>query len=133
MVIGRCYTSHLSRRSNRRVKVQDEMLPLSGAGKIVKRELRNPYWEGKTRALQRRPSWPISATFWPVKAIGSGTARLLKFKSFDDRRLSDEPDQSGKGRATMGYYVSQAILQGRKQDAGSIPRVSAPEGRAHGP
>jgi len=51
MVIGRCYTSHLSRRSNRRVKVQDEMLPLSGAGKIVKRELRNPYWEGKTRQV----------------------------------------------------------------------------------
>jgi long-chain acyl-CoA synthetase len=33
------------------VKVQDEMLPLSGAGKILKRELRKPYWEGKTRQV----------------------------------------------------------------------------------
>jgi long-chain acyl-CoA synthetase len=32
----------------RSVKIQDEMLPLSGAGKILKRELRKPYWEGKT-------------------------------------------------------------------------------------
>lgn len=33
------------------VKIQDEMLPLSGAGKILKRELRKPYWEGKTRQV----------------------------------------------------------------------------------
>jgi acyl-CoA synthetase (AMP-forming)/AMP-acid ligase II len=35
----------------RSVKVQDEMLPLCGAGKILKRELRKPYWEGKTRQV----------------------------------------------------------------------------------
>ena len=51
MAIGRCYTSHLSRLSNRRAKIQDEMLRLSGAGKILKRELRKPYWEGKTRQV----------------------------------------------------------------------------------
>jgi long-chain acyl-CoA synthetase len=33
----------------RSVKIQDEMLPLSGAGKVLKRELRKPHWEGKTR------------------------------------------------------------------------------------
>ena len=33
------------------VKIQDDMLPLSGAGKILKRELRKPYWEGKTRQV----------------------------------------------------------------------------------
>ena len=33
------------------VKIQDETLPLSGAGKILKRELRKPYWEGKTRQV----------------------------------------------------------------------------------
>jgi long-chain acyl-CoA synthetase len=27
------------------------LLPLSGAGKILKRELRKPYWEGKTRQV----------------------------------------------------------------------------------
>ncbi len=35
----------------RSVKIQDEMLPLSGAGKILKRELRRPYWEGKARQV----------------------------------------------------------------------------------
>ena len=30
------------------VRVQDEPLPLSGAGKILKRELRKPYWEAAT-------------------------------------------------------------------------------------
>jgi long-chain acyl-CoA synthetase len=35
----------------RSAKIQDEPLPLSGAGKILKRELRKPYWEGKTRQV----------------------------------------------------------------------------------
>ena len=33
----------------RSVQVQDEMLPLSGAGKILKRELRKPFWEEQRR------------------------------------------------------------------------------------
>ena len=32
----------------RNVRVQDEPLPLSGAGKILKREFRKPYWEAAT-------------------------------------------------------------------------------------
>jgi long-chain acyl-CoA synthetase len=35
----------------RSVKIQDEPLPLSGAGKILKRELRKPYWEGRPRQV----------------------------------------------------------------------------------
>jgi long-chain acyl-CoA synthetase len=38
-------------KAPRSVKIQDEMLPLSGAGKVLKRELRKPYWEGKGRAV----------------------------------------------------------------------------------
>jgi site-specific DNA recombinase len=37
------------------------------------------------------------------------------------------PSEASQGGRRWRYYVSQAILQGRKQDAGSIPRVSAPE------
>ena len=33
----------------RSVHVQDEMLPLSGAGKILKRELRKPFWDNRER------------------------------------------------------------------------------------
>jgi long-chain acyl-CoA synthetase len=35
----------------RSAKIQDETLPLSGAGKILKRELRRPYWEGRARQV----------------------------------------------------------------------------------
>lgn len=29
-----------------------DALPLSGAGKVLKRELRKPYWDGRDRAVQ---------------------------------------------------------------------------------
>jgi long-chain acyl-CoA synthetase len=32
----------------RSVEFRSEPLPVSGAGKILKRELRKPYWEGRT-------------------------------------------------------------------------------------
>ena len=35
----------------RSVHVQDEMLPVSGAGKILKRELRKPFWDQKKRQV----------------------------------------------------------------------------------
>jgi len=35
----------------RSVEVRTEALPLSGAGKILKRELRRPFWEGKDRRV----------------------------------------------------------------------------------
>ena len=35
----------------RSVEIQDEALPISGAGKILKRELRVPYWQGRERRV----------------------------------------------------------------------------------
>ena len=37
------------------------------------------------------------------------------------------PSEASRGCRRWRYYVSQAILQGRKQDAGSIARIAAPE------
>jgi long-chain acyl-CoA synthetase len=34
------------------VEFRDEPLPLSGAMKVLKRELRAPYWERKDRSVQ---------------------------------------------------------------------------------
>jgi long-chain acyl-CoA synthetase len=34
------------------VEFRPEPLPLSGAMKVLKRELRAPYWEGQDRAVQ---------------------------------------------------------------------------------
>ena len=35
----------------RSVEVRDDAVPMSGAGKILKRELRRPFWEGKERRV----------------------------------------------------------------------------------
>jgi long-chain acyl-CoA synthetase len=35
----------------RSIEFADAPLPLSGAGKILKTELRKPYWDGRDRAV----------------------------------------------------------------------------------
>jgi long-chain acyl-CoA synthetase len=35
----------------RSVSFRSEPLPLSGAGKVLKRDLREPYWEGTERGV----------------------------------------------------------------------------------
>jgi DNA invertase Pin-like site-specific DNA recombinase len=52
---------------------------------------------------------------------------LLAGKVFDDRGNRMSPSHAAKGGRRWRYYVSQAILQGRKQDAGSVARVAAGE------
>jgi len=52
---------------------------------------------------------------------------LLAGKLFDDRGNRMSPSHAAKGGRRWRYYVSQAILQGRKHEAGSIARVPAPE------
>ena len=41
-----------------------DALPLSAAGKVLKRELRKPYWEGQDRAVH----WTHGAQSWKVAA-----------------------------------------------------------------
>jgi site-specific DNA recombinase len=52
---------------------------------------------------------------------------LLAGKFFDDRGNRMSPSHATKGGRRYCYYVSQAVLQGRKEDAGSIFRVPAME------
>ena len=52
---------------------------------------------------------------------------LLAGKLFDDRGNRMSPSHATKDGRRYRYYVSQAILQGRQQDAGSIVRVAAME------
>ncbi|HZZ24987.1 MAG TPA: recombinase family protein [Roseiarcus sp.] len=52
---------------------------------------------------------------------------LLAGKLFDDRGNRMSPSWARKGPKRWRYYVSQAALQGRKQDAGSIVRLPAAE------
>ena len=46
---------------------------------------------------------------------------------FDDRGHPMSPSHANKKGARYRYYVSQALLQNRKAEAGSIARVSAPD------
>jgi long-chain acyl-CoA synthetase len=50
-IIAFCKERIAGYKCPRSVHIQDQMLPLSGAGKILKRELRKPFWEQKERQV----------------------------------------------------------------------------------
>jgi len=56
-----------------------------------------------------------------------GSAAFLTGRLFDDRGNRMSPTHANKNGARYRYYVSQALLQNRKAEAGSIARVPAPE------
>ena len=61
------------------------------------------------------------------KTARQDSEALLAGKLFDDRGHAMSPSHTTKGGKRWRYYVSQALLQGRKADAGSAARVPAPE------
>jgi long-chain acyl-CoA synthetase len=50
-IIAYCRQQIAGYKSPRTVDIRHEPLPMSGAGKILKRELRAPFWEGRARAV----------------------------------------------------------------------------------
>ncbi len=50
-IIAHCKKLIAGYKCPKSVEFRDEPLPLSGAGKVLKRELRAPFWEGKTRQV----------------------------------------------------------------------------------
>jgi hypothetical protein len=50
---------------------------------------------------------------------------FLAGKLFDDRGNRMGPSHAAKGSRRWRYYVSRAVLKGRKQDAGSVARIPA--------
>lgn len=50
-LISFCQEKIAAYKSPRSVEFREEPLPVSGAGKILKNELRKPYWEGKDRQV----------------------------------------------------------------------------------
>ncbi|MBU3888575.1 recombinase family protein [Methylosinus sp. KRF6] len=55
------------------------------------------------------------------------SSAILSGLLFDDRGHAMSPSYAVKKGVRYRYYVSQAMLQGDKANAGSLPRVSAPE------
>jgi len=67
---------------------------------------------------------------------GQAAARRLRLKAssailagriFDDRGNRMTPTHANKRGVRYRYYVSHALLQTRSQDAGSVPRIPAPD------
>jgi site-specific DNA recombinase len=56
-----------------------------------------------------------------------GSPAILTGRIFDDRGNWMSPSHSNKLGVRYRYYVSHAILQKRKADAGSVARVPAAE------
>jgi long-chain acyl-CoA synthetase len=50
-LIGHCHTLIAGFKCPRSVDFREEPLPLSGAGKILKTDLRKPFWEGKDKKV----------------------------------------------------------------------------------
>ncbi|HSI00847.1 MAG TPA: long-chain fatty acid--CoA ligase [Reyranella sp.] len=51
VVLAHCRTQIAGYKCPRSVEFRDTPLPLSGAGKVLKRDLREPYWKGFTKAV----------------------------------------------------------------------------------
>ena len=60
-------------------------------------------------------------------AVRATSASLLAGRIFDDRVNPMTPTHANKKGVRYRYYVSHALLQGRKAEAGSVVRVSAPD------
>ncbi len=56
-----------------------------------------------------------------------GSASILTGRIFDDHGNRMSPTHSNKLGVRYRYYVSHALLQNRKEEAGSVMRVPAPE------
>ena len=141
-------------RENVRLAGSDRMEPASvpAAGLISRghlyKILSNPIYIGrlshKGRAYEGQHAAIVDRETWdrvqdqlarhaqvrrsPVRASEAWLAGRL----YDDRGSRMSPSEASRGGRRWRYYVSQAILQGRKQDAGSIARVAASEDRGQG-
>ena len=69
----------------------------------------------------------LSARSVQRKLKRSASPSFLVGLIFDDRGNPMSPSHANKKGVRYRYYVSQALLQNRKAEAGSIARVSAPD------
>jgi len=91
---------------------------------------RDQVYEGQHPAIVDRDAWDQTQALLAAHAQRKGrpsrsSDALLVGKLYDDRGNRMSPSEAAKGAKRWRYYISQAIQQGRKQDAGSVARVSA--------
>ncbi len=88
------------------------------------------WYPGEHRAIVERKTFDkvqalLAASTSKRKIKRSESAALLMGKLFDDRGNAMSPSFSSKNGARYRFYVSSAVLRGRKLEAGSVTRVSA--------
>src|SRR5215207_5017155 len=80
-----------------------------------------------TRALFDAVQEKLTANRNGAKVRRAASAALLIGRIFDDRAHPMTPSTAKKGSIRYRYYVSSVLAQGRRSEAGTIARVSAPE------
>jgi DNA invertase Pin-like site-specific DNA recombinase len=98
-------------------------------GRLGRRE---PVHTGLHAAIIDTPTWDrvqrrLAEQTRSAKRSREHSNALLLGKLFDDRGNRMSPSAAAKGGRRWRYYISQAVLQRRKQDAGSLARAPAPE------
>lgn len=88
------------------------------------------WYPGEHKAIIDRKTFDkvqalLAASTSKRKIKRSESGALLMGKLFDDRDNAMNPSFSSKNGARYRFYVSSAILRGRKTEAGSVARVSA--------
>lgn len=69
----------------------------------------------------------LTANHAPKTSRALASQALLVGRIFDDRGNRMTPTHANKGGVRYRYYTSCVLAQGRKSEAGSVPRVPAPE------
>jgi site-specific DNA recombinase len=87
---------------------------------------------GRTRGHRRRKTFDQVQQLLKSKSDGRDATRtaseaLLLGKLYDDKGNRMSPSYSTKNGVRYRFYVSSALLRGRKTDVGSVGRLSAAE------
>ncbi len=90
------------------------------------------WFEGEQDAIVDRPAFDRVQQLLATKASGRKVTRsesgaLLAGKLYDDRGNRMSPSFSSKNGVRYRFYVSSALLRGRKEAAGSVSRIAATE------
>jgi DNA invertase Pin-like site-specific DNA recombinase len=93
---------------------------------------RGEIYPGEQEALIERSLFEAAQAKLEANAVARKHARLrtgalLAGRLFDDRGNRMSPGHANKKGVRYRYYVSQAVLQGRKERAGSVARAPAPD------
>jgi DNA invertase Pin-like site-specific DNA recombinase len=79
------------------------------------------------RALFEAVQARLSENAVEHKTMRSRSPSILRGKIFDDRGNPMSPSHANKKGVRYRYYVSHALLQGRKDETGSVSRIAAPD------